>query len=110
MFSTSNDILNLVLSVCVLALSFFLCWAIYYFIASIQKFYRITKRIEKITQSAEEIVTNLKNKVSGSASSLLMFTEFAKHAMDFIKERKANCAAKKESRESGESRRTSKKK
>ncbi|MCX6797779.1 MAG: hypothetical protein NTX66_00975 [Candidatus Falkowbacteria bacterium] len=101
MFSTSSDILNLVLAICVLALSFFLCWAIYYFIVSIQKFYRITRRVEKITQDVEETVTNLKGKLTGGASSVLMFTEFAKHAMDFIKERRASRAEKKETRRAG---------
>ncbi|MFA5163622.1 MAG: hypothetical protein WC441_03800 [Patescibacteria group bacterium] len=98
MFSTSNDILNLVLSVCVLALSFFLCWAIYYFVASIQKLYKITKRIEKITIEAEGIVANIKNKFTNGAASLMMFTEFAKHAMDFIKDRKAAYQEKKETK------------
>ena len=101
MFSTSSDILNLVLSLCVVALSFFLCWAIYYFIVSIQKLYRITKRIEKITHDVEDTVANIKGKVTGSAGSILMFTEFAKHAMDFIKEQKVKCAAKKEAKKAG---------
>lgn len=96
MFSTSNDILNLVLSVCVLALSFFLCWAIYYFVASIQKLYKITKRIERITIEAEGIIANIKNKFTNGAASVMMFTEFAKQAMDFIKEKKAAYAEKKE--------------
>jgi len=95
MFSNSNDILNLVLAVCVLALSFFLCWAIYYFIASIQKFYRITKRLEKIAGDVEETVGNIKSKFTSGATSMMMFAEFAKHAMDFIKERKAACQEKK---------------
>lgn len=98
MFSTSSDILNLVLSISIVALSFFLCWAIYYFIAGVQKLYRIIRRVEKITGDVEETVSGIKSKVSSGTASFMMFAELAKQAMDFVKEKKAGYNERKGSR------------
>lgn len=98
MFSTSSDILNLVLSVSIVALSFFLCWAIYYFIAGVQKLYRVIRRVEKITGDVEETVSGIKSKVSSGTASFMMFAELARQAMEFIKERKVGYSERKETK------------
>lgn len=98
MFATSNDILNWVLSLSVIALTFFLCWAIYYFIAGVAKLYRLIKRGEKIAADIEETVGHVKDKVSNSASNLMMFGEIAGKAMEFIKNWKEKSTEKKAAR------------
>lgn len=95
MFSTSNDILNLVLSVCLLSLSFFLCWAIYYFVVSVQRIHRLIKRIENGMAKAEEIIDIAKDKLKNSATYFMVLGEIAKKAMEFVQEKKEKKTASK---------------
>ncbi|MFA5886866.1 MAG: hypothetical protein WC863_03795 [Patescibacteria group bacterium] len=88
MFTTSSDVLNLVLSVCLVALTFFLCWAIYYFVASVQRIFRLVKRIEAGVTKAEEILDIAKDKLKNSAAYFMILGEIAKKAMEFVKEKR----------------------
>jgi hypothetical protein len=95
MFTTSNDVLNLVLALCLIALTFFLCWAIYYFIVSVQKFYRIVRRAEEGVTKAEEILDLAKDKLKSSGMYVSVLAEVAKKAMNFVQEKKDKKAAAK---------------
>ncbi len=88
MFSTSIDILNLVLAVCIAVLTFFLCWAIYYFVASVQRINRITKKIEAGVTKAEEVVNMAKDKLKNSSAYFMVLGEIAKKAMEFVQEKR----------------------
>lgn len=96
MFNTSGDILNWVLAVSVAVLSFFLCWAIYYFIASVQKIYRLVKRVELGVSKVEEILDIAKNKLKNSSAYFMILAEVAKRAMDMVGKRRDKRAADKE--------------
>lgn len=87
MFLTSGDILNWVFAVCAIALTFFLCWAIYYFVVATHKFYSIVKRAEKGVATAEEILKSVQDKMQNSAPYMMILGEVAKQAMGFIKEK-----------------------
>ena len=88
MFYTSIDILNLVLALCVFVLTFFLCWAIYYFVVSIQRVNRITKRIEEGVAKAEEVVSIARDKLKNSSAYFMILGEIAKKAMEFVQEKR----------------------
>lgn len=88
MFETSNDILNVVLSICIAALTFFLCWGIYYFVVAVQKWYKITKRVEKGVEDVEGIILTIKEKLHGNLAQLINLGEIAKKIFDYVKEKK----------------------
>ncbi len=88
MFTTSADILNIILSVCLIALTFFLCWAIYYFVASLARVHRLLKTVETGMVKAEEVIDMIKDKLKNSATYLMIFAEVAKRAMEYVQERK----------------------
>ena len=94
MFATSHDILNLVLSVCAAILTFFLCWALYYFIDSIYKIHRLIKRVENSVGRAEEIIEMVKDKIKNSSAYLMILGEIAKKAMEFVRGRRGKKTAK----------------
>lgn len=98
MFSTSIDILNLVLAICVAVLTFFLCWAIYYFVASVQRINRITKRIEAGVIKAEEVVNMAKDKLKNSSAYFMVLGEIAKKAMEYVQEKRTNSKDTKETK------------
>ncbi len=88
MFSTSGDILNIVLAISIVVLVFFLCWVIYYLVIATHKFYRIAKRAEKGVIKAEEIIDTVQDKIKSSTPYMMMFSEFVKQAFTFVKEKK----------------------
>ena len=95
MFSTSSDVLNLVLSACLVSLTFFLCWAIYYFVSSIRTIHRLAVRIESGVIKVEEVIDIARDKLKNSAAYFMILGEIAKKAMEFVQEKRANKAAAK---------------
>ena len=89
MFSTSLDILNLVLALCIVVLTFFLCWAIYYLVASVRRIHQITKRVEAGIAKAEQLLDIAKEKLRNSSAYFMILAEIAKKAMEFVKDRQA---------------------
>ncbi len=89
MFSTSLDILNLVLALCIFVLTFFLCWAIYYFIVSVQRINRISKRVETGVTKVEEVISIARDKLKNSSAYFMILGEIAKKAMEFVQEKRA---------------------
>ena len=87
MFSTSIDILNLVLAICIAFLSFFLCWAIYYFVVSAQMIHRLIKRIESGVTKVEGVIEIAQDKLRNSSAYFMILGEIAKKAMEFVKEK-----------------------
>lgn len=87
MFETSRDILNWVLAASAGALAFFLCWSLYYFIASAQRIFRLIRHVEQGVEKAEALLDLAKEKISGSASYLMILGELLKRGVDFAKER-----------------------
>lgn len=87
MFETSRDILNWVLAASAGVLAFFLCWSLYYFIASAQRIFRLIKHVEQSVEKAEALVDLIKEKINGSASYLMILGEILKRGVDFAKER-----------------------
>lgn len=88
MFSTSSDVLNLVLAACVSVLTFFICWAIYYFVASAQKIYKLVRRVEDGVTKAEEVLEIAKDKLKNSSAYFMILGEIAKKALEFVKEKR----------------------
>jgi hypothetical protein len=88
MFETSRDILNLVLSASIGVLVFFLCWSLYYFIASAQRIFRLIKHVEQSVGKAEALLDLVKEKISGSASYLMILGELFKKGVEFAKSRR----------------------
>lgn len=89
MFSTSIDILNLVLAVCIVFLSFFVCWAIYYFVVSAQMIHHLVKRIELGVTKVEGVIETAQDKLRNSSAYFMILGEIAKKAMEFVQEKRA---------------------
>jgi uncharacterized protein YoxC len=121
MFNTSRDILNLVLSVCIAGFTVFVCWMIFYVIATFKSVYKVIKDITASVQqisrlvdfiqqkieAGSEVVTGLGNKVNdlfatikdklnNTSSYLVIIGEVLKRMFDFMQERKDNMQEKRE--------------
>lgn len=79
MFSTSLDILYLVLSVCALFLTIFLCVALYELIVSMAKINRLAGAIEKIVVKGGELISFVEEKVHHGSVLFLGAAEIIKN-------------------------------
>lgn len=98
MFTTSADVLNLVLAVCLAALTTFLCLALYYFISSVQKIHKLIKRVEMGVSKAEGIIETAREKLKNSTTYFMILGEIAKRAMEFVEKKRDERTAKKKSK------------
>lgn len=89
MFSTSSDILNLVLAICIIALTVFLCISLYYLISSIRKTHRVIKMVEGGVSKAEAVINIVNDKIKSGGAYLMILGEVAKRAMDYFSEKKS---------------------
>ncbi|QQG52364.1 MAG: hypothetical protein HY931_03465 [Candidatus Falkowbacteria bacterium] len=98
MFNSSLDILHLVLTICIFALTFFLCWSLYYFISSAQKIHKLIKRVESGVTKVEEVISLVNEKIKSGSAYLMVLTEIAKQAMEYAKKRSTGSQEKTSSR------------
>jgi len=68
MFETSKDILNLVLAISIVGISIFICWLLYYIIASIKKIHNTLNLFQKALGSFNDLMINAKKKLQSSAA------------------------------------------
>ena len=106
MLETSKDVLNITLSVSVGALSIFICWGLYYLIASARSLFRVIRELEtiitriggiaenindQVKKSFEKIdglVGSIKDKINGAGSYFIIISEVLKNIFKFIREKK----------------------
>lgn len=105
MLETSKDLLYVVLAFCILWLTIFTSWAIYY-VAQILKQGRDTIRALRSSLGLfEKLLSSIQNKVDASSSHLAFLVEGVKQGLTFMNERNA----KKATRASSTRRKTKKK-
>ncbi len=81
MLETSKDVLFIILAFCILWLTIFVSWLLYYLI-------KMFREAGKAIDTAYEFIDSLKEKLEKSTSHLLLIAELLKKGMDFMKERK----------------------
>ncbi len=110
MFETSRDILNLVLSISIAALAFFICLSLYYVITVFKKGLGLVKKAEDMASKVEMLIDLIKNKVSSSASYIFTLGELVKKVSSFMRDRTRKSDNDDEDEEEYEVRRKTKKK
>lgn len=86
MFSTSSDILNLVLAVCITVLTIFLVSALYYVVAGVRKIFRLVDKVESGVSKAEEVIALIKDKIKSGSAYFMILAEVAKQAIKIAKD------------------------
>lgn len=85
MFETSKDILNLVLALSIVGITVFVCWLLYYFIASIKKLHDVVSIFQKTLTSANELVNNAKKKLKDSSTHLKLVAMLVQKVVEEIR-------------------------
>ncbi|MDD5071825.1 MAG: hypothetical protein PHQ42_03765 [Patescibacteria group bacterium] len=83
----SKDLLFVVLAFCILWLSIFLAWFIYYLAMIMRQAYKSVKETREKINKVDEILKSLKDKIEHSASYLALIGEGVKKLVEVVKER-----------------------
>lgn len=92
MFSTSNDLLNIALTIFIGVLTFFICWCIYYLISIIRDVKKITKDASGKLKKVDEIIDKIHEKIDKTSSNIGLLTELVKRGIGvFLNWREEKC-------------------
>jgi hypothetical protein len=85
MLETSKDVLNIVIAVSVFGVSFFVCWALYYFVMILRQMFKGVQEVKNIINRVDETIKAFKEKIESSASYLFLIGEGVKKMVDLMK-------------------------
>jgi len=88
LIENSKDLLNVVLAFCVLWLTIFLAWFIYYLIMIMRQGYIAAKEMKERLKKIDETIKTFKEKMEHSAMYLSLIGEGIKKIVEIVKEKK----------------------
>ena len=95
MILSTKDILYIVIAFCILWLTIFLSWAVYYFAMILREAQKIIFDVRKKIELVDSLIKTLKEKLEHTSSYMKLFVESAVNVMEFFKERKLENKTKK---------------
>ncbi len=96
MIVTTKDIFYIVLSICILWITTFSCWLLYYAIAAARDLRHLQKKVTEKVAAIEKTFSSLHSFVEKSVGSVGLITEGMKMAMKFAQNRKKKKSKKKD--------------
>lgn len=90
MFETSKDILYYVLAFCILWITVFICWFLFYVVSIIGSVRKVIKGIQEKLEKVDELINLVKDKVEHSATYLPLIVEGIGKLVDYFKDKKNN--------------------
>ncbi|MFH1667629.1 MAG: hypothetical protein ABH884_01225 [Candidatus Komeilibacteria bacterium] len=95
MLETSKDLLNIVIAFCVLWLTVFICWFIYYIVSIMRRVTETMDQVSKMTVNINNFFTEAKNKMQQATSYIPMVFEGIKGLTNYVnKKSKTKTASK----------------
>ena len=91
---STDDILNLVISIAVILVSFAFAWFIYYLAMMMRQMFLIVKEMRARTQKLDVLIEELRVKFSGGLSGALYVVDGVKTIIKAINDRKEKSTAK----------------
>ncbi|MFA5133785.1 MAG: hypothetical protein WC459_03215 [Patescibacteria group bacterium] len=88
MFESSKDILYLILAFCILWLTIFLSWLLFYFISILRNVSKLVKDARSKYLSVEKAIASIKEKIESGASHLGLIAEAVKRIVIYFLESK----------------------
>lgn len=88
MLETSKDLLNLVIAFCILWLTVFICWLIYYLAMIFRGVHQVIDKFNQTLEAITSFFSKAKEKVENISGNLGTIIEAAKKVSEFINRRK----------------------
>jgi len=83
----SQDLLYIAISLAVLLLTVFSCWAIYYLAMILRQSFQVIKEMRDRLHKVDTVIDLLKEKIEHSASYLLLIGEGVKKLVEIMRDR-----------------------
>jgi len=87
--------LNVILGVCVLVLTFFICWVLYYVAVSFYNMFKIVKEAREGVQKSREVLEALKKRLNSTVALISFFEELAQKVLEIVKKKNDSGTKKK---------------
>lgn len=87
LINDNQDLLYLVISISVLGLAFFTCWAVFYLAMILRQSFQVIKEMRDRLHKVDEIIDSVKEKIEHSASYLFLIGEGVKKLVEIMKGR-----------------------
>ncbi|MDP3965058.1 MAG: hypothetical protein Q8Q20_05410 [bacterium] len=88
MLETSQDVLYLTIAAAVAAVTFFLCWSLYYMISILRTVKKTVTDVRDKVQMLDGIFKRLKDTVASSGNYLSLLVKSVVSLVEFFKDRK----------------------
>ena len=88
MLEISKDLLYLVMAFCILWVTIFFCWLLYYIISIVGQMRNLIKSVKEKINKVDELINLIKEKVEHSATYLGVMVAGIEKIVDYVKERK----------------------
>lgn len=88
MLETSKDLLNIVIAFCVLWLTIFICWVIYYFAMILKRVHSVMETFTKTLEAIRNFFDHAKEKVNNFGATINTAVELGKKVVDYVQEKK----------------------
>ena len=95
MLDTSKDLLFLVLALCALLFTGFICVLLYHFISITNNVRGLAKGVKQKLDLIDEVLTTLKNKITSSASYIGLLVNAVEKIVEHIQQKRSANADKK---------------
>jgi hypothetical protein len=82
----SKDLLYVVIAFCILWLTIFLAWFIYYLAMMMREFFKVVREMRERIKKVDETIDVLKKKIEHSASYLSLIGDGVKKLVEVVKE------------------------
>lgn len=89
MLDSSKDILFYVSAISIIALTVFMCWLLYYFIAIIRNVHSAAKSFKKKMDLVEDILKNIKSNVTNAANYIGIVVAGIDKIVDYVQKKKS---------------------
>lgn len=84
---SSRDILNIVLAFCILWLTIFIAWFVYYMVMIVREVFKVTREMRDRINRIDEFFVGIKDKFDHASAYFALFGELIKKVIAMVGER-----------------------
>ncbi|MFA6382554.1 MAG: hypothetical protein WCX08_04790 [Candidatus Buchananbacteria bacterium] len=95
MLETSKDLLLVVIAFCILWLTVFICWAMYYVVTMLKNFSKVTTSVREKMEIIDKILKLVHEKLDKGSNHMAVLADSAIKLVGFLMEKQKKNSAKK---------------
>lgn len=84
LIQNSGDLLNIIIAISILLLTFFICWVLFYVAMSLYNVFKITKETREGLKKAHEVLDFLKKRLKSTLSYVYLLEEIGQKMIELI--------------------------